>query len=173
MSQDYFYEDQRFNQWWMWLLMGSGCLVFVGMAMMATYVQFIEGKPFGDKPMTDTGLVLFGVSSVVLTAGTVALFRSMRLETRVDRFGVSYRFSPFIRKWHIHYREEITHWEITRHFTCGHGMHVGLKSRTISIRGRYKLALTLSSGKKLYLGTQLPEKFRQAMVRLYDRQPEL
>jgi hypothetical protein len=172
MTKDYFYEDQRFSQWWIWLLLLSGCLAAAGIAIAGAYVQLIQGKPFGDKPMSDSGLIIFGMTTIFITVGTIILFRSMRLETRVDKFGVAYRFHPIISKWQVLYREDITHWEITSRFMAGHGMHVGFHHKTFRIKGNWRLAVTLSTGKKRYIGTQQPEQLTRAMVRLFDRQPE-
>ena len=52
-----FKETQKFSQWWLWLiLIGIGILPILGI-----YKQLIIGEKFGDKPMSDLGLIIFAV----------------------------------------------------------------------------------------------------------------
>lgn len=172
MSKVYFEESQKFTQWWAWMLLGSGLLLFVGIAFAGVYVQLINGKPFGNNPMSDTGVVIFFTISILFSVAMIFLQRSFHLETKVDRFGISYRFFPLIRKWHTIYSEQVQSWEVTRKCVFNYGVHYGINSKTLNIRGNTQLALTLSSGKKIYLGTQQPDQLSQAMQRLFDRQPD-
>jgi hypothetical protein len=72
-------EKQRFNQWWMILLMGGvSAMVYYG-----SVSQWITGIPFGDKPLSDMGL-LFPV--VLITVVNLGLFTG-GLTTRVDENG--------------------------------------------------------------------------------------
>ena len=50
-----FEEKQRFTQWWMWLII----LLPLGIGLYGCYVQFYLQTPFGDKPMSNTGLLIF------------------------------------------------------------------------------------------------------------------
>ena len=48
-------EKQRFTLWWMWLII----LLPLGIGLYGCYVQFFLQTPFGDKPMSNTGLLIF------------------------------------------------------------------------------------------------------------------
>lgn len=172
MSKAYFEESQKFTQWWAWTLLGSGLFLFVGIAFAGVYVQLINGRPFGNNPMSDTGVVIFFITSILFSVAMIFLQRSFHLETKVDRFGISYRFFPLIRKWHTIYLEQVKSWEVTRKCVFNYGIHYGINSKTLNIRGNTQLALTLSSGKKIYLGTQQPHELSQALKKLFDRQPD-
>ena len=50
-----FKEQQKFTQWWSWLLL-------IGLGDIAVYCiiqQFLFGIDFGDKPMSNIGLIIF------------------------------------------------------------------------------------------------------------------
>ena len=60
-------ETQKFSQWWLWLiLIGIGILPILGI-----YKQLIIGEKFGDKPMSDLGIIIFAlfVFSLIISMG--------------------------------------------------------------------------------------------------------
>ena len=65
MEQDYVYKEiQRFTQWWLWLILVIVNLVFT----YGFYEQVITGQPFGDKPMSDTGVTVATLVTFLLSA---------------------------------------------------------------------------------------------------------
>ncbi|HEX5172168.1 MAG TPA: hypothetical protein VFW11_23490 [Cyclobacteriaceae bacterium] len=171
MSKSYFEESQKFTQWWLWMLLLAGLVLFIGIASAGVYIQIIKGTPFGNNPMSDTGVIIFFVISIVFGLAMIFIMKSFHLETKVDRLGISYRFLPLIRKWHTVYRQDISEWSVVKECVFHYGIHYGLNSKTLNINGDTRLLLILASGKKLYLGTQKPEELSQAMQKLFDRQP--
>jgi magnesium-transporting ATPase (P-type) len=63
MNTILFSEKQRFTQWWLWLIL----LVVNGLFVTAFYVQVINGKTFGDKPMSNIGIVIAGSLMLLIT----------------------------------------------------------------------------------------------------------
>ena len=47
-------ERQRFKQWWLWLIL----LGVNGLFLFGVFKQVIGGQQFGDKPMSNTGLLV-------------------------------------------------------------------------------------------------------------------
>src|SRR5690625_4934270 len=85
-----FKEEQKFTQWWLWLiLIGIGILPIIGI-----YNQVILGEKFGDKPMSDFGLIIF----CLFIFGLIAVFWFMRLKTEIDQNEIRMNFFPFIKK---------------------------------------------------------------------------
>ena len=81
---------QKYCQWWLWLiLIGIGILAILGI-----YKQLILGDKFGDKPMSDFGLIIF----CVFIFGLIAMFWFMRLKTEIDQNEVRMSFLPFVKK---------------------------------------------------------------------------
>lgn len=173
MSKNYFEESQRFTQGWLWIITILSLLLFVGAAAAAVYVQLIQGKKFGNNPMSDTGVIIFFVSSILFSLLLVLFLKSFHLQTRVDRLGITYRMFPLKRQWKTIYREEILNWEIVKKFTFQYGIHYGINSETLNIKGDKLLKLKLASGKTLFLGTQLPNQLMLALEKLFDRQPTI
>ena len=85
-----FKEVQKFSQWWIWvLIIGLGILPIYGI-----YQQLYLGEPFGDKPMSDMGLVLFAV----LMSALIVLFLSVQLKTEITKYEIYFVFFPFLKK---------------------------------------------------------------------------
>lgn len=141
-----FKEDQRFTQWWLWLILISiGILPVVGIVQ-----QLILGEEFGDNPMSDFGLILFAVFVFAL----LGLFLMMRLKTEIDQTEVRMSFIPFVKKrikW-----TEIKKAEVVNYgFVGGWGIRLSFKYGTVyNIKGNMGLAIELKNGKRFVIGTQ-------------------
>jgi len=141
-----FKEEQKFIQWWLWLiLIGIGILPAFGI-----YKQLIVGENFGNKPMSDLGLILFSLFIFAL----IALFWFMRLKTEINQKRIQMNFFPFTKKqvsWN-----EIKNTEIVNYgFVGGWGIRLGTKYGTVyNTKGKIGLAIELNNGKKFLIGTQ-------------------
>jgi len=155
MPSEYFTETQRFRQLWVWALLLVLGLLF-GWAIIQ---QIILGIPWGNNPASDTGLILFSL----IPFGIVALFLMAKLETRIDRRGVSYRFFPVHRKWREIEWEMISRAYVRQYKPIsefgGYGIRFGIKGiRAYNVSGNRGLQLELKDGKKLLIGTRKPEE---------------
>lgn len=159
-----FEEKQRFTQWWLWLL-----LIFTNFLFLwGIFQQIIRGIPFGDKPMSDTGLLL--VTGFVMFITLFIYF--IRLETRIDKDGVyvhlfpfqlTFRFYPWEVISEIHFR---TYNPIIEY--GGWGWRWGLfgKGSAMNVSGDQGIQLIFKSGKKLLIGTQKPEEIQRIIEEL-------
>ncbi len=155
MASEYFTERQRFRQVWVWALLAGLGLLFV----WAFIQQIIMGIPWGNNPASDTGLLLFSL----IPFGIIVLFLAARLETRIDRKGISYRFFPFHRSW-----REIEWKMISRAYVRqykpisefgGWGVRYGSgSSKAYNVSGNHGLQIELKNGKKILIGTIQPEE---------------
>lgn len=156
-----FSETQKFRQWWLWLLFGGiGLMLAYGM-----YQQLYLHQPFGDHPSSDLGLVsTFGLILLVML-----LFLYLRLDTKVDSTGVSYRFFPFQLDYKIIAWNEIEKAYVRKYNPIldygGWGLRIGLfgKGRAYNVSGNMGLQLELKNGKKFLLGTQRPEEMEKVL----------
>ena len=59
-----FTEEQRFTQWYIWLVL----VLLLCIPLAGIYKQLMVGEPFGNNPMSDTGLLVFGgiMAAVIL-----------------------------------------------------------------------------------------------------------
>ncbi|RYU75627.1 hypothetical protein [Hymenobacter persicinus] len=113
-----------------------------------------------------------GVNDVVLivpTLLTVGVFALLRLETRLDAAGISYRFFPLSRQrlaWADVQRAEVRQYSPLGEYG-GWGIR-GLSgaNRAYNVAGAYGLQLTLRNGHRLLLGTQQPDALRAVLANL-------
>ncbi len=145
-----FTEEQKFTQWWLWVLLIGITLIPV----YGCYKQLVLGEPMGSKPLPNIGMVLF----LLFMLGFLFLFWMLRLKTVIDNEGIKMTFSPLSKKeikW-----EEIKTAEVLNYgFVGGWGVRMGTKFGTVyNTRGNMGLALVLKNGKKFCIGTQQPEE---------------
>lgn len=144
-----FNEKQRFAQWWLWLLLLGIASIFV----CGIYTQLIMGTAFGDKPMSDSGLVVVSIAYFIF----VFCFLSMSLKTTINETGIKYQYFPFVNeqlKWN-----EIKKVELLTYGFVGWGIRYDSQYGTIyNVSGNKGLAIELNSGKKVLIGTKKEEE---------------
>ena len=79
-----FVEEQRFNQWWLYLVLA---IPFI--SLVQPYIFNLDGIVSNDKE-TLTGISISLVAMVIVTL----LILSIRLRTKIDEKGVYYQFYP-------------------------------------------------------------------------------
>lgn len=148
-----FTESQRFNQWWIWLIVIFAC----GVPFIIFVQQIILGKKVGDHPMSDTAVML----SLIIPLIFIVLFYSMQLKTSITREALSFRFVPFVNRT-IPFTEIESFKVINYGFVGGWGIRFTMKYGTVyNIRGNKGLHIKLKNGKQLIIGTQKPEELEK------------
>lgn len=147
-----FKEKQKFTQWWLWLfLIGLGFFQAYGL-----FKQLIIGENFGDKPMSDIGLIIFAI----LPFGIIFLFWYMKLETVIDQKEIRIKFAPLIKKtfkW-----EDVKSATVLNYKFVGYGIRLFTSYGTVyNTKGNTGLAIELKSGKKILIGTQKGDELAQ------------
>lgn len=141
-----FTEKQKFTQWWLWLILISiGIIPIIGI-----YKQIILGKPFGDNPMSNVGLIVF----TVVVFAFIIFFRIIQLRTKIDEQDINIQFYPLINKT-IKWSEVKSANIVNYGFVGGWGIRLWTNYGTVyNIKGNMGLALELKNGKKLLIGSQ-------------------
>jgi len=147
-----FTEDQRFGQWWLWLLiLGSAAVVIIPFIL-----QLVSGNPIGSKPAPTYVLGLLSF----LMIGLVALFLSLKLNTSIDQNMIRMSYGIFGSKkinW-----SDVETVDVVNYGFVGYGMRLSLKHGTVyNVGGKYGLFITLKSGKKFTIGTQKKEELEE------------
>lgn len=150
-------EEQKFTQWWLWLiLIGIGVLPIFGI-----YKQLILKEKFGDKPMSDVGLIVFCIFTFCL----IAIFWFMQLKTKIDQDEIRINFFPFFKKrimW-----KDIKSAKIVTYGFVGYGIRFGSEYGTVyNTRGNKGLAIELKSGKKIMIGTQKETEMNEILKKV-------
>ncbi|MTB51211.1 hypothetical protein [Lewinella sp. W8] len=145
-----FRESQKFNQWWLWLIM-IGVLGFTAWA--------------GWKAFLEQGDLMPGIVGVGVTAIISILLALIELRTTITEDGIEARFWPFGRK--RIFRSEIESAEVRSYSPIGEfggwGYRIGPGGIAFNMQGNRGLQLKLKNGSKILIGTQKPEELSAFM----------
>jgi hypothetical protein len=177
MDKILFKEEQRFNQPWVWLILVPVSVSVFWIFGVAFNKQLVNGEPWGDKPMSDAGLIVFGIFTLLMMIGLTILFYTMKLEVKIKMDGVYYRYPPMIRKFRKISNESIERFEVRKYNPIreygGWGVktHGNPKKRrkyglAYNVKGNIGLQLYLKDGNKILIGTQRSDALKHAMGKM-------
>src|SRR5690606_39108425 len=153
-----FTESQRFNQWWVWLIVILSC----GVPFIIFVQQIVLGKTVGDHPMSDSAVIL----SLIIPVIFILLFYMMQLKTVITRETLSFRFVPFVKRT-IPLKDLETFKVINYGFVGGYGIRLTMKYGNVyNIKGNKGLFVKLKNGKTFIVGTQKPEALEKTIQQL-------
>ncbi len=162
-----FHEEQQFRQPWVWLLLLLITVCVTGMFAHGIYTQLYLGQAWGDRPMTDTALVISAAFSFLISAGLTLLFYKLKLVTDVGPDGIHIRFFPLTRR-------QITFDSIT---SCkartyrpireygGWGIRFSRKGKAYNVSGNRGVQLEFKQGRPLLIGSQMSEELAEVINR--------
>lgn len=141
-----FKEEQRFTQWWLWVLVGGILLI----PMYGIVQQIVFKEPFGDNPMSDLGLIIIFILNLVI----FAFFWMLKLQTAITKDGIAINFPPLAKKrilW-----SEVEQAQVVKYSPLiGYGLRIWTPHGTVyNVKGNRGLSLVLKNGKKYMIGTQ-------------------
>lgn len=175
MNKVYFREEQRYTQWWVWLLLLLMFFVSVIPLWYGVYVQAVEDRVWGNQPIETDKLVVVSIVVTLFASAIVILFVVQKLETVVSSDGILYRYPPFIRKWKNIKPHEIFAFTIDTYEPLatygGWGIRNGSKNagKAYTISGKTGLKLTLVDGSKILIGTQRTDALRYALGKMLNQ----
>lgn len=155
-KQPLFYEKQRFNQWWLWLLLAIiGYFIF-----QPIYFSIAENE--GLSPDQWVGFVIIAL--------VILLFVLVKLETKVQEDGIYIRFFPFITKFKFYAWETISVAVVRKYSPImeygGWGVRWGRNGTAYNVKGNKGLQLKFKNGDALLIGTQKPEELQKILDEL-------
>ena len=160
-----FKETQRFRQWWLQVIN----LSLLGFPIFGYYNWYVLKKSMGNVAADDTkGQVIF----IVIISFAVCILYIFKLETIIDKRGICYRFFPFHRN-----SKQLSWNDLKNCYTRKYrpikeygvwGYRFGLnKGKALNVKGNQGIQLELTTGKKLLLGTQLPDEEQKVINRYF------
>jgi hypothetical protein len=159
-----FTERQRFKQWWLWVIL----LGINGLFLFGVFRQVIGGQQFGDKPMSNIGLLI----GTGLTIALTLLFINFRLETTIKVDGIYVRFFPFHLKIK-HYTWDKLSKSFVRQYSPiteygGWGLRYGMfgKGTAYNVSGDKGLQLEFTDNKKILIGTNKPDELTEILIKI-------
>lgn len=167
-----FEETQKFDQPWLRILIGALAVWSVGMPVYGLYHQFVLGRPWGDRPFSDTGLIVFSVLMVGFGLGIFGLFQVLNLRTRVTDEGLRVDFTPFVHR--LITFDQIRSAEARQYNPVleygGWGLRYGRGGQAYNVKGNQGVQLTFADGRRLLIGSQKADALAAAInARLQSR----
>ena len=155
-----FKESQKFNQWWVWLLV----LGAMGLAVLAGYNSW----------QANNGLTPLIVSAIAGAIAPITL-ALLELRTRVTKDGIEVKFWPFGRR--RIFRSEIVEARVREYSPIkefgGWGYRVNKDGKAYNMHGNKGLQLRLKNGERILIGTQRPEELAELMELYLDDKDEI
>lgn len=159
-----FSEKQKFKQCWLWLIL----LGINGLFLFGVFKQIIGGQQFGDKPMSNAGLLIVTGLTIALTI----LFINFRLDTTIKKDGIYVRFFPFHLKFKYYNWDSLTKSFVRQYSPLteygGWGLRLGLfgKGTAFNVSGDKGLQLEFTNNKKLLIGTNKPDELTETLNKI-------
>jgi hypothetical protein len=151
-------EEQRFRQWWIWLLVG-----FLAALQWWGFVQqILLGQPWGDRPAPDWMMILLWLAFGI---GMPLFFLYLRLIVTVTEETVDIHYRPLTRRTipvADLTRVEARTYSPLREYG-GWGIRGLGSNRAYNVRGDQGVELTLLDGRKVLIGSQKAEELALAI----------
>ena len=153
-----FKEIQRFDQWWLRLLL----VVILAIAVSPIVMEW------DTLDLSRYELASVVLSILVVLALLLGFWYIFKLETTIDEKGITYRFVPFHIKSRFKSWQEIKSASIRKYNPIreygGWGYRISFtKRKALTTKGKKGLQLVFQDGNELFLGTQHPEKIAQLL----------
>ena len=156
-----FKEEQRFTQWFLWLILISILLLF----MYGTIQQVFFNISFGNRPMSNTGALI----TTILFSFFVVLFKFLRLNTVINECGISYKFFPINKNHTLITWKNMAGISIIKYRPNSEYGGWGLKHGSYTVKGNIAIKIQLKNGETLIIGTQKASDVKK-VLKTYETQ---
>ena len=176
MEKILFKEEQKFGPM-MQLVLLPGLIFTLVIFGIGFYKQLYLGEPWGNEPMSDTGLIVTFIIVLIFLTGLSLLFLKMKLITEIRNDGIYFKYPPIMNKYKIIKPDLIERFEVRKYNAFreygGYGIkgvkhkrRIRSKGIAYNVSGNTGLQLYLKDGKKILIGTQRGEAIRYAMDKM-------
>lgn len=149
-----FIENQRFNQWWLWLLL----------AVSSATPIIIMFKEYSNNTVSSNNLW-----ALIIIFLAIVLFSVLRMKTVVTKENIQLTQYPFV--WKTIKLSDIETMKVINYgFVGGWGIRLWTKYGTVyNVRGNKGLHIKLKNGKQLVIGTQKPQELERIVEQLNSK----
>ena len=146
-----FTEKQRFNQWWLWLLL----------AVSSATPIIIFYKEYTNDTVSSNNLW-----ALIIIFLAIILFAVLRMKTVVTKENIQLTQYPFV--WKTIKLSDIDTMKVINYgFVGGWGIRFWTSYGTVfNVRGNKGLHIKLKNGKQLVIGTQKPQELEKVVEQL-------
>jgi hypothetical protein len=165
-------EEQSFRQSFIpWIMFAVILFMLAGFGF-GFYQQFYLGKPYGDEPMSNNGLIWSSILSFVVTCAIFLLLLGGSLVTEIWSDGIRYKFTPLIRKIKHIPLADISSVDVAKYNPIMEFGGWGWRKRFLTrktaynIRGRTGVRVILKNGSQIMFGTQKQDEMKRAVDKM-------
>jgi hypothetical protein len=153
-------EVQRFTQVWIWVLV----LLPAVMAWHGAVEQLVYGRPYGNNPASDQGMLAIWVVFGIL----FPLFMfSLRLIVEVRNEGIYVKFFPLHLSFKHYSFESLLEYNVITYRPLrdygGWGIRYGCGGKAYNVSGNRGVMLGFRNGGRLLLGSREPDILKMAI----------
>jgi hypothetical protein len=168
----FFKEEQKFDQAWIRVIILMSWIPLILIFGFGIYRQIVLGKPWGNHPASDTGLLLAAAFVFLIMTGLTWLMFTLRMITEVTPEGLRYRYPPLIFRFKTILKNDIAEYGIREYNPVREYGGWGIRQRgfgngtAYNVSGNTGLQLRLQNGKKILFGTRRQDALLAAMDKL-------
>lgn len=167
-----FYEIQKFKQKPLIVVVVISAIFPLLFFVYGYYLQSVKHISFGDKPLSNQGLLISIVISLIFCISILLLFFSSKLETYITKSGIHVRLFPFM-KFKTYSFDNIKRFKIREYSPIldygGWGIRIGPAGRAFNVYGKIGIQLLLKDGTRLLIGTQEPDNFYNVLSKFCNQ----
>ncbi len=165
-----FQETQMFRFTWSWYLVIILGIPIMTLFLSGLYIQLILDQPWGDKPLSNSGLILTSILIIIIFVGVFIWIDSHLLKVQVDEGSVRYAFIPYFSEWRTLDLSKVQSLRVEKYKPMiefgGWGKRIKWKGKAYTIHGNFGLRIRYKDGRQLMIGTQKPEELSSAIDKL-------
>ncbi|GAA0358723.1 DUF6141 family protein [Bacillus horti] len=166
-SKKIIYKEKQYLPKWIYFIILPFAFLVWGIAL----VQFITGEPVGNRPMSDTGLIIFtAIFGVLLPLA----FMTMKAQVTIYSHSMTIGLTPIFRK-KIDFQDiqSVAHTKISpiKEFG-GWGIRWNGAKWGLIVEGKEGIEILLRSGSIFVVTSKSPEKIIQVYSSLIDQGDE-
>ena len=165
-------EEQSFRQTIALWLMFATILVMVGGFGVSFYRHLYLGRPYGDEPMNNNGLIWSSIISFVVVSSVLIFILNASLETEIWSDGIRYKFTPLIRKIRHIPLDQILDVEVAKYKPLLEFGGWGWRRRLLTgktafnVSGAIGIRVTLKNSSQILFGTHKQEEMKRAIGKM-------
>jgi len=168
-------EEQSFRQSFIpWIMIVSILILICGFGV-SFYQQLYLGKPYGDEPMSNNGLIWSSILSFVVMSTVFIFILSANLVTEIWSDGIRYKFPPLVRKIRHIPLSEIASVDVSKYRPIAEFGGWGWRKRLVSrktaynVSGNIGIRVIRNNGSQIMFGTHKQDEMKRAVEKMINR----
>jgi hypothetical protein len=153
----------------------ASMLILIAGFGFSFYQQLYLGKPYGEEPMSNEGLIWSSIISFIVMSVVFVSLLNGSLVTEIWSDGIRYKFTPLIRKLRHIPLSEMVSVEVGKYNPIlefggwGWRNRFLTRKKAFNISGRIGVRVTLKNGSQVMFGTHKQDEMKRAVDRMLMR----